>query len=363
MLAYILRRLILVPITHFGIMLVLFTVVQFVPGGPVERIMMQLEGNDASGNARLSGAGSSGSFNSSNSPTSSYRGGQGIDENFRKELEKQFGLDQPAPVRFFKMYRDYLLFDFGNSYFKGEKVTTLIKRALPVSISLGLWMILISYAISIPLGIRKAVKDGTAFDAWTSSLVIVGYAIPNFLFGVLLLILFASTSFWNIFPDRGLVSENFASLSLGGKILDYFHHLTLPLLSLAVSSFAILTLFTKNAFLDEIRKQYVLTARMKGLTEKRILYGHIFRNAMLIVIAGFPAAFITAFFSGSVLIENLFSLDGLGRLSFISIIDRDYPVVFATLYILSLISLVTQLVTDVIYTLIDPRIDFASRDA
>lgn len=359
MIAYFLRRLLLIPVTLFGIQLVMFTIMQFVPGGPVERVMMQMENQESGGSSRLSGSGGD-SFGGANT---SYRGAQGIDEAFRKELEKQFGFDRPIGERFLTTLWNNATFNFGNSYYKGVPVTELILRALPVSMSLGLWIMLISYAVSIPLGIRKAVKDGSSFDTWTSVLITIGYAIPNFLFGVLLLLLFASSSFLNIFPMKGIVPENFSDLSFFGKITGYFYHLALPLLSLVISSFAVLTTFTKNSFLDEIRKQYVLTARMKGLSENKILYGHIFRNAMLIVIAGFPAAFITAFFSGSLLIENLFSLEGIGYLSFTSIVDRDYPVVFATLYIFSLISLLVQLLTDIIYMLIDPRIDFDKRDA
>ncbi|MDF9790530.1 microcin C transport system permease protein [Methylorubrum extorquens] len=261
------------------------------------------------------------------------------------------------------MLWDYLRFDFGRSYFRDVSVLDLIKEKLPVSISLGLWMTLISYAISIPLGIRKAVADGSRFDVWTSAVVIVGYAIPSFLFGILLVILFAGGSFLQIFPLRGLTSENFESLSLWGKALDYAWHLVLPLSALVLGAFATSTLLTKNSFLDEIRKQYVVTARMKGVSERRVLYGHVFRNAMLIVIAGFPGAFITAFFTGSLLIETIFSLDGLGLLSFSSIVGRDYPVVFATLYIFSLLGLAVNLLSDLTYTWIDPRIDFSARGA
>ncbi len=363
MLSYVIRRLLLMIPTLFGIMLITFSIAQFTPGGPVERIMMQLQGGDASAGSRLSG--SDAGFSAAGGgdlASSSYRGGQGLDAVYREELTQQFGLDKPAPERFFKMLKDYATFDFGKSYFKGVSVISLIKNALPVSMSLGIWMTLISYLISIPLGIRKAVKDGSAFDIWTSGVIIAGYAIPGFLLAILLLILFAGASFLNIFPDRGLVSENFAELSLGWKILDYLHHLVLPLIALSVGSFATLTLLTKNSFLDEIRKQYVLTARMKGLPERRILYGHVFRNAMLIVIAGFPAAFIGAFFTGSLLIENIFGIDGLGRLSYISIVERDYAVVFATLFIFSLVSLLVNLLSDITYTLVDPRIDFETRE-
>ncbi len=364
MLYYIARRLLLFIPTLFGIMLITFTIAQFVPGGPVERVMMRLQGLDSSASSRLSGAESNlTSMDSGGSSGNAYRGGQGIDQKIREDLKRKFNLDKPATVRFFNMMWDYFHLDFGRSYFKGQSVLDLIKKALPVSISLGLWITLLSYAISIPLGIRKAVKDGSSFDVWTSTIITIGYSIPGFILGILLIILFAGGSFWKIFPDQGLISENFASLSLGGKILDYAHHLVLPLIALGVGSFTTLTLLTKNSFLDEIRKQYVLTARMKGLPERRVLYGHVFRNAMLIVIAGFPGAFIGAFFTGSLLIEQAFSIDGLGRLSYLSIVDRDYAVVFATQFIFSLIGIVIALLSDIVYMLVDPRIDFEAREA
>lgn len=370
MLSYILRRLLLMIPTIFGIMLVSFVIVQFAPGGPVERVLAQLQGNDTSASARVGGA-SSGDFNSatasqgsggSESVSAKYRGAQGLDPAFIAELEKQFGFDKPAHERFFKMLGDYIRFDFGKSYFRDVPVLQLIKEKLPVSITLGLWMTILSYAISIPLGIRKAMRDGTAFDVWTSGVVIVGYAIPGFLFAILLIVLFAGGSFWQIFPLRGLFSDNWAQLSPLQKILDYLWHIALPVTAMSLGAFATATLLTKNSFLDEIRKQYVLTARMKGLTENRVLYGHVFRNAMLIVIAGFPAAFVHAFFAGSLLIETIFSLDGLGLLSFESVLNRDYAVVFANLFIFSLISLVVHLISDLTYTLIDPRIDFETRE-
>jgi microcin C transport system permease protein len=285
-----------------------------------------------------------------------------MDPAFIKKLEQQYGFDKPAYVRFFIMVKNYLTFDFGNSFFRSISVIDLIKEKLPVSISLGLWMTLFTYLISIPLGVAKAVRDGTRFDTVTSSLIIVGYAVPGFLLAILLIVLFAGGSFWNIFPLRGLTSENWSQLPWYGKITDYFWHITLPVGSMMVGSFATMTLLTKNSFLDEIRKQYVLTARAKGLTERRVLYGHVFRNAMLIVIAGFAGTFVGAFFGGSLLIENIFSLDGLGLLSFESVLNRDYPVVFANLYIFSLIGLGVNLISDFTYTLIDPRIDFATRD-
>jgi microcin C transport system permease protein len=294
--------------------------------------------------------------------SSRYRGAQGLDPEFIKQLEKQFGFDKPAHERFFIMMKSYLTFDFGKSYFRDISVLQLIKDKLPVSISLGVWMMLLTYLISIPLGIRKAVNDGERFDTWTSGLLVVGYAIPGFLIAVLLLILFAGGSFVQWFPSRGLTSDNWAQLSLWGKVVDYFWHLTLPLLALALGAFTTMAFLTKNSFLDEIRKQYVMTARAKGLAERQVLYGHVFRNAMLLIIAGFPGAFIGAFFSGALLIETIFSLDGLGLLSFESIINRDYPVVFATLFIFSLLGLVVNLVSDFVYTLVDPRIDFESRE-
>jgi len=370
MLAYAARRLLLMIPTLFGIMLVAFVLVQFAPGGPVERVLAQLQGTDSGATSRFSGgaggdlARNSASVNAGsaqNPITSKYRGAQGLDPAFIKRLEKQFGFDKPAPERFAIMLWDYLRFDFGRSYFRDVSVVDLILEKMPVSISLGLWMTLFSYAISIPLGIRKAVQDGSRFDVWTSGVVVIGYAIPGFLFAILLIVLFAGGSFWDLFPLRGLTSDNWASLSWPARIIDYLWHLVLPLLSLSIGAFATTTLLTKNSFLDEIRKQYVQTARMKGLSEHQVLYGHVFRNAMLILIAGFPAAFISAFFTGALLIETIFSLDGLGLLSFESIVNRDYPVVFATLYIFGLIGLLTGLLSDLTYTWIDPRIDFERR--
>jgi microcin C transport system permease protein len=362
MLAYISRRILLMIPTLFGILLISFAIIQFAPGGPVERIMAQLQGLDAGATARFSGgAGDLGAAQMQAADTG-YRGAQGLDQQLIEELNRQFGFDRPAHERFIKMVGDYLTFDFGQSFYRDTPVLQLIKEKLPVSISLGLWMTLLSYAISIPLGIRKAVHDGTPFDTWTSAVVIVGYAIPSFLFAVLLVVLFAGGSFWQIFPLRGLTSDNWAELTLAAKIADYFWHIALPVTALTIGAFATSTFLTKNSFLDEIRKQYVQTARMKGLGERQVLYGHVFRNAMLIVVAGFPGAFIAAFFTGSLLIENIFSLDGLGLLSFESIINRDYPVVFATLYIFSLLGLVVNLISDLTYTWIDPRIDFETRE-
>ena len=364
MLSYIARRIALMVPTLFGILLISFVIVQFAPGGPVERVISQLQNPNSGGAADRVGGGSGGDAGAqaAGDAGSAYRGAQGLDPAFIKELEKQFGFDKPAHERFLKMLGDYVRFDFGRSYFRDAPVLQLIKEKLPVSISLGLWMTLLSYAISIPLGIRKAVKDGSRFDTWTSAVVIVGYAIPGFLFAILLIVLFAGGSFWQIFPLRGLTSDNFAQLSLLGKIADYLWHIALPVTAMALGAFATSTLLTKNSFLDEIRKQYVLTARMKGLSERGVLYGHVFRNAMLIVIAGFPGAFVGALFAGSLLIETIFSLDGLGLLSFEAIVNRDYPVVFANLYIFSLIGLVVHLLTDLTYTWVDPRIDFETRE-
>jgi microcin C transport system permease protein len=371
MLAYLLKRLLLIIPTLFGIMLISFTIIQFAPGGPVERIIAQLTGHDSTIVSRIGGGGGEALTGGAQSQmgqgaaeaiTSKYRGAQGLDPEFIKSLEKQFGFDKPAYVRFFLMMKNYLTFNFGKSYFRDVSVLQLIKEKLPVSISLGLWMTLLTYLISIPLGIRKAVRDGEAFDAWSSAVLVVGYAIPGFLFAVLLLILFAGSSFFQWFPSRGLTSDNWNQLSLLGKIGDYFWHLTLPMIAMAVTSFTTMAFLTKNSFLEEIRKQYVITARAKGLNERQVLYGHVFRNAMLLVIASFPSAFISAFFAGALLIETIFSLDGLGLLSFESIEKRDYPVVFATLWIFSLMGLVVNLISDFVYTLVDPRIDFESRE-
>ncbi len=363
--AYLLRRILLMIPTILGIMAISFLVIQFAPGGPVEQVIARINGQGDSG--QLGGGGADagntlGSDPGGSGGSAQYRGAQGLDPEFIKSLEKQFGFDKPPLERFGKMVWDYARFDFGRSYFRDISVIDLVLEKMPVSISLGLWITALSYLISIPLGIRKAVADGSPFDIWTSGVVIIGYAIPSLLFGVLLMVLFAGGSFFDWFPLRGLTSENFDQLSLGGKIVDYFWHLTLPLTALVLSAFATTTLLTKNSFLDEIRKQYVVTARAKGLSESRVLYGHVFRNAMLIVIAGFPGAFISAFFSGALIIENIFTLDGLGLLGWRSVLDRDYPVVFATLYIFSLMGLVVNLVSDLTYTWIDPRIDFEKRD-
>ena len=370
MAAYLLKRLALVIPTMIGIMLISFIIVQFAPGGPVEQIIAKLSGMNTNVNA---GGGGNGDGMSSGGQGqlgqggaegggTKYRGAQGLDPDFIKSLEKQFGFDKPAHERFFKMMKDYFLFDFGKSYFRDVSVLELIKEKLPVSISLGIWITLLTYLLSIPLGIRKAVRDGEPFDAWTSAVLVVGYALPGFLVAVLLLILFAGSAFFQWFPSRGLTSDNWSELSTFAQIKDYIWHITLPLIAMAIGSFTTLAFLTKNSFLDEIRKQYVVTARAKGLTEREVLYGHVFRNAMLLIIAGFPAAFIGAFFSNALLIETIFSLDGLGLLGFESVIKRDYPVVFATLYIFALLGLVVNIISDFTYTLVDPRIDFESRE-
>ncbi|WP_394558831.1 microcin C ABC transporter permease YejB [Aquipseudomonas alcaligenes] len=360
MLAYIVRRLLLIIPTLLGILLINFIIVQAAPGGPVEQMIAKLEGFDAAAGGatgRISGGGGEVATAGSN-----YRGSQGLDPKLVEEIEKMYGFDKSAPERFWLMLSSYAQLDFGESFFRDASVVDLILEKMPVSISLGLWSTLITYLISIPLGIAKATRHGSAFDVWTSSAIIVGYAIPAFLFAILLIVLFAGGSYWDWFPLRGLTSGNFDELSLGGKILDYFWHLALPVTALVIGNFATLTLLTKNSFLDEIGKQYVVTARAKGLTDNRVLYGHVFRNAMLIVVAGFPAAVLGIFFAGSMLIEVIFSLDGLGLLGFESIVNRDYPVVFGTLFIFSLFGLLAKLVSDLMYTLIDPRIDFDSRE-
>ncbi len=345
--------------TIVGIMAISFTVIQFAPGGPVEQVISDL--TNAGGSDRLSGS-SGDLMQTGGDQGGQYRGAQGLDPEFIAKLEKQFGFDKPPLERFGTMMWDYIRFDFGESFFRNTSVIDLIKEKMPVSISLGLWILLFSYAISIPLGIKKAVSDGSTFDIWTSGIIIIGYAVPSFLFGILLIVVFAGGSFLDWFPLRGIVSDNFWQLPWWQKILDYFWHMTLPLITLLLSAFATTTLLTKNSFIDEIKKQYVTTARAKGLTERQVLYGHVFRNAMLIIIAGFPSAFISAFFTGSLLIEYIFSLDGLGRLGYDSVVKRDYPIVFATLFIFSLMGLLVSLLSDLIYTWVDPRIDFERRD-
>lgn len=363
MLNYILRRLALMIPTVFGILLISFAIIQFVPGGPVERMIAQLQGHNTDATARFSGGGSETSNGGMGSTqmtgqNSAYRGAQGLDPEFVKELEKMYGFDKPAPERFFIMLKNYLTFDLGTSYYRDIKVTDLILEKMPVSISLGLWSTLLIYLICIPLGIKKAVKDGQSFDIWTSAAIFIGYAIPSFLFAILLIIVFAGGRYLDWFPLRGLVSDDWSTYPWWKQAIDYLWHMTLPVIAVVISGFASLTMLTKNSFLDEINKQYVLTARAKGLNDNKVLYGHVFRNAMLIVIAGFPAAFIHIFFTGSLLIEIIFSLDGLGLLGYESIISRDYPIVLGTLYMYALIGLVMTLLRDIIYVLVDPRINF-----
>ncbi len=360
MAAYILRRLLLVIPTLLGIMIINFTLVQFVPGGPVEQIIAEFQG----GGDVFEGFAGGGSDVETQAVGANerYVGARGLPEDFIKELEEQFGLDKPPLERFLNMLWNYLHLDFGESYFRKIGVLDLVLEKMPVSISLGLWSTLIAYLVSIPLGIRKAIRDGSRFDTWTSGAIIAAYAIPGFLFAILLLVLFAGGSYWQIFPLRGLTSDNWDQLSLFGKIADYAWHIALPVIASTISAFATMTLLTKNSFLDEIKKQYVMTARAKGLSDARVLYGHVFRNAMLIVIAGFPAVFIGIFFSGSLIIETIFSLDGLGRMGFEAAVARDYPVIFGTLFVFGLMSLVVGIISDLMYVLVDPRIDFEKRE-
>lgn len=368
MLAYIFRRLLLIIPTLLGIMIINFVVIQFAPGGPVEQVLAEMQGNAADATSAFSGqAGdlqesSQGGGSLQSGHTSKYRGAQGLDPAIIEEIEKQFGFDKPMHERFFNMLWDYARFDFGSSYFRDETVINLVLDKMPVSISLGLWTTLFVYLISIPLGIRKAVRDGSTFDVWSSGAIVIGYAIPSFLFAILLIILFAGGRYMDVFPLRGLTSPGWEQMSTFEQIIDYLWHITLPVTAMVISGFASLTMLTKNSFLDQIGMQYVQTARAKGLNERQVLYGHVFRNAMLIVIAGFPSAFISILFTGSILIEVIFSLDGLGLLGWEATINRDYPVVFATLYFFTLLGLILQLVGDVMYHLIDPRIDFDSRD-
>ena len=359
MLSYIFRRLILIVPTLVGIMCINFFLVQFVPGGPIEQIISDLEKNSSF----LDSIGGGSQEVRTSDGLESYKGSVGLPKDFIDELEAQFGFDKPLWERFFSMMYDYITFDFGDSYFRSISVIELIIEKMPVSISLGLWTTLLAYMISIPLGIRKALLDGSSFDNWTSTLIIIGYSIPGFLFAIFLLVLFAGGSYLQLFPIRGLVSSNFENMSFFGQIKDYFWHIALPVIASTVSAFATLTLLTKNSFLDEIKKQYVITARSKGLSDQRVLYGHIFRNAMLIIIAGFPGLFISVFFGSSLIIETIFSLDGLGRLGFEAAVSRDYPVVFGTLYIFGLLGLVVGLLSDLMYVWVDPRIDFEKRQS
>lgn len=357
--AYILRRLLLVIPTLLGVMIVNFTLTQFVPGGPIEQIIAEMQGQGDVFETIAGGA----SEVQDNVSDSDYAGARGLPRDFIEKLEKEFGFDKPPLERFLTMMWNYIRFDFGESYFRSEGVLDLVWEKMPVSITLGLWSTLIAYLVSIPLGIRKAVRDGSAFDTWTSGAIIVGYAIPGFLFAIMLLVLLAGGSYLQLFPLRGLVSDNFDELSLIGKVADYFWHITLPVAASLISSFATLTLLTKNSFLDEIRKQYVTTAKAKGLTERRVLYGHVFRNAMLIVISGFPALFLGVFFGSSLIIETIFSLDGLGRMGFEAAVKRDYPLIFGTLFFFGLIGLVVGIISDLMYVFIDPRIDFEGRES
>jgi len=342
--------------TLLGIMIVNFVLVQFVPGGPIEQILSQLD-QQTSATDRIAGGGSEVATGSSQ-----YQGAKGLPEDFIKDLEKQFGFDKPPLERFLLMMGNYLRFDFGESYFRSIKVTDLVLEKLPVSITLGLWTTLLAYMISIPMGIRKAITDGSRFDTWTSAVIIMAYAIPGFLFAILLLVVFAGGSYIKWFPLRGLTSENFDQMSWFGQAKDYLWHIVLPVLANTIAAFATMTLLTKNSFLDEIKKQYVVTARAKGLSEGRVFYGHVFRNAMLIIIAGFPSAFIAIFFTGSLIIEIVFSLDGMGRLGFEAAVNRDYPVLFGTLYVFGILGLFVNLLSDLTYVWVDPRIDFESRE-
>lgn len=366
MLPYIIRRLLLIIPTLFGIMVVNFFVIQSAPGGPLEVLIAQLEGTAVGATERFTGTGGETAGSQSNQTTdaaggSSYRGRRGLDPDFIDDLRKLYGFDKPLHERFIQMMRNYVLFDFGNSFFKERPVVDLIIERMPVSISLGLWTTLIVYLISIPLGIAKAVSDGSRFDVWTSFVILAGNAIPSFLFAILLIVLFAGGRYLDWFPLRGLLSNNWADLSWPQLILDYFWHLALPLTALLIGAFAGLTMLTKNSFLDQIRQQYVTTARAKGLAERRVLYGHVFRNAMLIVVAGFPGLFIRILFTGALLIETIFSLNGLGLLGYESVINRDYPIIFATLYFFTLLGMLVKLISDMSYTVIDPRIDFEGR--
>jgi microcin C transport system permease protein len=364
MFAYAIRRLLLIPVTLLGIMIANFVFAQLAPGGPVEQMLAKVQGQAVSATARISGG--TGNEVAGGTSTSGgaqkYRGARGLDPRFVKEIERQFGFDKPPLERFLLMIGNYVRLDFGKSFYRDESVVRLVLEKMPVSISLGLWSTLIIYVVSIPLGIAKAVRDGSGFDIATSWLIVVGNAVPAFLFAILLVVLFAGGSFLSLFPLRGLHSDGWQHLSLGGQIADYFWHLALPVLALVVGGFATLTMLTKNCFLDEITKQYVVTARAKGASETRILYGHVFRNAMLLVISGFPSVLVGILFGGSVLIETIFSLDGIGLLGYESVVNRDYPVVFGTLFAFSLIGLVLNLISDLTYHFVDPRIDFATRD-
>lgn len=356
---YILKRLALIPLTLFGIMLVNFLFIQLSPGGPVEQMMLKMDGGNMSATARVSGSGAAVVEHAS--ANSKYQGAQGVREELKEQLKHEFGFDKPLYERFFVMMKKYLVFDFGKSFYQDKNVIDLIKEKMPVSVSLGIFSTLLIYLISIPLGIRKALKNGTKFDAWTSWVLILGYAIPSFLFAILLVVLFAGGRYLSWFPLRGLVSDNWESLSTWGKITDYLWHLVLPVGAMVIGGFASLTMLTKNSFLEQMGENYTITARAKGLTQKQVLYRHVFRNAMLLIVSGFPAVLVGMLFTGSVLIEVIFSLDGLGLLGFESVMNRDYPVIFGTLYMFALLGLVLNLISDLTYRLVDPRIDFERR--
>lgn len=356
---YILRRLALIIPTLIGIMLLNFIIVQAAPGGPIEQLIAEMEGLGGSALARAGGGDMGGEVSAASGES---RGARGLPPELLSEMEARYGFDKPAHERFLGMLKDYATFDFGDSFFRDRSVVELIIDKMPVSISLGLWSTLVIYLISIPLGIRKAVKDGSRFDVWSSSAIVVGYAIPGFLFAILLIVLFAGGSYFDWFPLRGLTSPDFDAMNWYQKVADYFWHLALPVTANVIGGFATLTLLTKNSFLDEIGKQYVVTARAKGLDQKQVLYGHVFRNAMLIVIASLPGVLVSLFFTGSLLIEVIFSLDGLGLLGFEAALNRDYPVIFGTLYIFTLMGLLLKLISDITYVLVDPRIDFESRE-
>ncbi|MBC7950942.1 MAG: microcin C ABC transporter permease YejB [Rhodospirillaceae bacterium] len=366
MLAYAIRRLALIPLTLFGIILINFVVVQLAPGGPVEQMIARIEGTAGSESQRISGGG--GDIQATRmqqgreGTTGAYRGAQGLDPAFIKDIEKQFGFDKPAHERFIQMVGNYVRFDFGKSFYRDTSVVDLVLEKMPVSISLGLWTTFIIYLVSIPLGIAKARRDGSTFDIASSWAIIIGYAVPGFLFAIALIVLFAGGRYFAWFPLRGLTSPDWAEMTAWGKVVDYFWHLALPVTALVIGSFAGLTMLTKNSFLEEINKQYVVTARAKGLTDNQVLYGHIFRNAMLLVVAGFPAALVGILFTGSILIEIIFSLDGLGLLGYEAVVNRDYPVMFGTLYMFSMLGLVLNLISDLTYQFVDPRIDFGKRE-
>ncbi len=359
---YFLKRIALVPITLFCIILINFVFIQLAPGGPIEQIIAKVSGNTGDATAYISGSGSGAAETQVTSETSSaYRGAQGLDPEFIAELEQQFGFDKPAYIRFWNMIKNYATFDLGESFYRNESVTSIITSKLPVSISIGVWSTLLIYLIAIPLGIYKAKNNGSIGDNISSFFIIIGYAVPAFLFAIFLIVIFCGGNYLDWFPLRGLTSDNFDSLSTVDKIKDYFWHLALPVGAMTLGGIASLTMLTKNSFIEELTKPYVITAKAKGLSNRKVLYGHVFRNAMLIIVAGFPATLISMLFTGSVLIEVIFSLDGIGRLGFEAIVNRDYPVIFGTLYIFGLLGLLLNILSDFTYTLIDPRIDFEKR--